>query len=311
MKLKIFNTIASFNEENESDVGIVIGNFDGVHLGHQKLLKSLMNSCEEKELVPVVITFRPHPLLFFKPELNNFLLNSYEEKKSLIASYGIKNLIELDFNKDLQRQDAKEFLESSLLQITNLRVVYLGHDFSLGSGKVPAKKILLELVASKSIDIQELDTFKSNQATLSSTLIRNKLKNQPIEEVNKYLGYHYFISSTVINGYGVGKKELVPTANIKLDSKRVYPKAGVYFTKTIADDKEYYSITNIGVRPSLKDEGGLSIETNIFDFNDDLYDSNITVMFLKFHRDEMKFNSKEELLSQIQEDIKAARKFHA
>lgn len=311
MNLTKYKSILEFNRQLSSDVGIIIGNFDGIHLGHRKLVKDFLNKCIKSSVTPVVITFNPHPHLFFKPEAENFLITSAEQKLSLLNELGLQHIIELPFNEELKSMSAEYFLEENLLNLKGLSLIYLGHDFSLGSGKTPAKNILKKLIEGKGIELEEADSFKLENKILSSTYIREIISEQPIEKVNKFLGYPYFLNDFVINGYGVGKKELVPTANIKIHKEQIYPQLGVYFTKTTIDGNLYHSITNIGVRPSLKDEGGLSIETNIFGFDDNLYDKKIKVEFLHFHRPEIAFSTKEELLEQIQKDINACKEFHA
>lgn len=308
--MRLFNTISELDEISSAGLGVVIGNFDGVHVGHQTLIRNFIKQCDSISIQPLLVTFNPHPALFLNPSLGAFLISSNEEKFSQLSNLGIDNFLELHFNEDIQQLSAQEFIESFLLAIPNVKLFYLGHDFSLGQGKEPAETILKKAIQDKAIEVFESESVEINSMIVSSSLIREKIKEGDISVVNQLLGRNYFLREKVTNGYGVGRKELVPTANIQIHPDQLHPKSGVYFTYTIYQNKKYHSITNIGFRPSLQDDSGLSIETNIFDFDENIYDETITIEFIKFHRDEIKFASKEALLNQINLDIEARKNFH-
>jgi len=306
----IVNNIEQLNALKHKGVGIIIGNFDGVHRGHQFLIEEFVNKCKSAQITPVVLTFNPHPIIYLNKKTGAYLLNTYDERNDLLLSRNIEVIVELDFNKSLQQLSSEEFFKSYLFEICNLKLIYLGHDFSLGNGKVPAKELLEKMVAEYDVNLCESKPFYIKEEVVSSSSIREYLKAGNIKKVSNFLGREYCLCENVVNGYGVGKKELVPTANIQISPDQLHPKSGVYFTKTKYDNKIYDSITNIGFRPSLQDDSGLSIETNILNFSKEIYQQKICIEFLKFHRDEKKFESKEELLKQIHADIKAREQFH-
>lgn len=309
MTIKIYNDIEQLDDFESKNIGVIIGNFDGVHLGHQKLIENFLNKCSERNAIPIVVTFDPHPALFLNEKLGAFLICNKYEKYTLLEKYGVKSVIELKFDGNLQRLSADDFIENFLLKIPHVCFFQLGHDFSLGQGKVPAGELLKQKVNNTNIEVFECEAFKLDRQIVSSTLIRELISNGSIERVNELLNRPYSLTERVINGYGVGRKELVPTANIQVHPQQLHPKSGVYFTQTTFDGNVYASVTNIGIRPSLVDDSGLSIETNILNFSKNIYEESIKIEFLKFHRNEKKFSSKAELLAQIQADIKARSEY--
>ena len=287
---------------------VTIGNFDGFHIGHQGLIKQLLKRRDNYVAKSCVITFSPHPCEILRPEVKRFLINSYEEKKFLIEKAGIDYFLPLKFTRDFSTKDPelfiKEYLESKWL-----RVIHLGYDFSFGENQEGDGDLIKKYFSDHKIDITIQDKFCLNDERVSSSQIRDRIKEGRFEEVAALLGRNFFASGVVLKGEGRGKKIGFPTANINMDEKRIYPGLGVYATKTTYRNMLYYSITNVGVNPTFGLGREPSIETNIFDFANEIYGEQIRVEFLKRIRPEIKFSSVNELVSQISKDISFARKY--
>ena len=300
------NLYKEIDEINTTDdnYGLIIGNFDGLHLGHVEHLERFKKNCLELKVKPLLLTLRPHPLIYFQGPKANILINSRIRKIELLAKHGIDSIIELPFDKELQTHTAQRFIENYILKINNLKFIHLGHDFKLGSGKENATQVLEDLLKNKEIKIFKTAPFRINNKTCSSSQIRECLQQGDIAFANKMLGYLYLVRGRVIKGKGIGKAQVVATANLEIQENLLIPKKGVYFTQTTLRGKEYKSITNIGSRPTLGFNNDISVETHLIDFNDDIYDEVIGVEFITRLRDEIKFDSLESLKEQIKKDIR-------
>ncbi len=300
--------INELNISNES-IGIAIGNFDGVHLGHQELISNFVKMCESLGLMPVLISFNPHPNIFFngpKP----FLITSQEQKKGLLYSLGIVKIVELDFNIQLQQMSAEDFIDNNILSIEKLKLIYLGHDFRLGKGKQNSKEFLNKKIKNMSIQIQQEESFSNEYGVISSTMIRDEIsKGSDFLLIKKLLGRDFSIKSTVEQGRGIGGKELVPTANLTISNIQMIPPFGVYITEVVIEGIVVEGVTNIGVNPTVSEKNCVSIETHLLNYAEDLYAKEIDVKFLKKVREEKKFDTKKDLLNQIMRDVELTKEF--
>ena len=296
------------NEIKEPFV-LTIGNFDGIHKGHQYLLKKLLKQSRHHQGKACVITFTPHPYEILNPERKNFLINSYNEKKTLIENLNIHYFVSLKFTRDFSTKGPETFIKE-YLESDYLRGIYLGYDFSFGADKRGSYEVIQKYFLNRPVEISMEDEFCLKGNNVSSTRVRDMIEEGNFTDVTNLLGRSFFVTGVVLKGLGRGKQIGFPTANINVSEKRIFPRLGVYITETSYQDMIYHSITNVGINPTFKNSGKMSIETNIFDFDNEIYGERIEVKFLKRIREEKKFSSVNELVLQISKDIQFARKYH-
>ncbi|MCO4792695.1 MAG: bifunctional riboflavin kinase/FAD synthetase [Bacteriovoracaceae bacterium] len=306
--MKVIETkISQFQTSEEGPFGLTIGNFDGVHLGHQDLLSRVRKELDKKNHKMIVMTFNPHPIKIIKG-LSAFLLNTYAERRAFLEKNGVDILIEIHFTRDLSTMAPEKFIDDHILSIPNLETFYLGYDFAFGSNKTGDHKFIQDYCKDKcAVEIQP--EYKHKGENISSSKIRRYLQNGNIKEANECLGRDFFISGHVIKGAGRGRQIGIPTANIDFDTDLLVPKRGVYITKSTYRDQVYFSVTNIGINPTFKDDEIYSVETHLLDFDNDIYGDELSISFVERVRDEVKFNSVNELVSQIKADIETAKKY--
>lgn len=288
------------------DLGITIGNFDGVHTGHQQMLSSIIEDCEKNGLKLLLITFRPHPRQVLAPT-DDYLINSYRERRSLLSELDVDFFYEVDFTRDFSTLGPQEFLDEYILKYLKVKKIYLGHDFAFGENKSGGPQFIMDYCKQKKIDFKMMPEYKSKETAISSSIIRSKIVEGKVEEAAQLLGRNYYIGGRVVKGVGRGKKIGFPTANLKFRRDRVVPSNGVYITKAKYQNETFFSITNVGLNPTFCDENKKNIETHILDFDKDIYGEELTVSFYKKIREEKKFSSAKELVKQIKLDIKKAR----
>ncbi len=305
--MKIIEQLNAIDKNIE--VGVVVGNFDGVHVGHQRLLKSILEDCKKEKLELVVVTFVPHPLQILSPA-NHTLLNSYKDRRALLSEQGVNYLCEIDFTRDFSTLSPTEFLERFLKNAKSVKKIYLGHDFHFGANKAGGIKIIDKFCQENKINFKQEKEFKFKNSNVSSTVIRKKISQGEIEQVSELLGRNFFITGNIIKGDGRGKKIGFPTANIDFFHDRLIPKRGVYITQTMSDGMIYNSVTNIGFHPTFNESKKLIIETHILDFDLDIYGEDIVVYFMKYIREEKKFTSVNDLIKQINLDITTTEKYY-
>ena len=306
--MKKFTNIDDLNTQFAgSEIIITMGNFDGVHLGHKSILKAIMDKKSSDSQKFGLVTFVPHPRVVLKGD-EGFLINDYEERRTLVAEVGLDFIVELRFDRDFSTQTPEKFLEDYILKISNLKRIYLGHDFAFGANKKGTHELVKKQTGGKNIDVfLESEILDDKGVRFSSTDVRNAVRSGDMKKANGYLGRHFYVSGSIVKGQGRGKKIGFPTANILCDSSRIIPKNGVYKTKTTLNGMVYQSITNVGVNPTFKDDKKTIVETNIFDFDTDIYGETIKVEFIEFIREEKKFTSVNELISQISIDVKKTK----
>ena len=284
---------------------VLIGNFDGIHLGHQKLISKAKKIAEQKKQKLVLITFNPHP----REIINNSemdLILPYKEKKLLLKNYGIDKIDEIKFTNKLSKLSAEEFAKEYIYKAHNPSDIVIGKNFKFGHKARGDAKLLKDLL-SKKVKVHSIDIKRLDSLVISSSEIKKLISKGSIEKVNKLLGRNYHISGKVIHGEKRGRLIGFPTTNLSTEWNFL-PKKGVYVSKVVISDKSYQSITNIGVRPTFN-ANSLQIESHIFDFNKNVYGKKIKIYFLARIRNEKKFETVEKLIENITKDVNFGRKY--
>lgn len=298
--MKRFNNINEFNCKKSTI--ITIGTFDGVHLGHQKILKKLNIEAENNGLESSVLTFFPHPRTVLNPNSSLKLINTIEERISLFKKSKIDNLIVHPFTKEFSELDSEDYVKNILVDQLKAKIVLIGYDHKFGKNRTADINNLKEYGIKYNFEVIEIKAEEINDIAISSTKIRNSIKEGDIQLTNSYLGYEFSFFGKVVKGNSIGKTLGFPTANIKIGTDlKLIPKNGVYLISTIINQKIIFGMMNIGIKPTTN-ENTKSIEVNLFDFNQDLYDTNITIYIKQFLREEIKFDSLNELKLQIEKD---------
>ena len=303
--MRIYRNIEEFKAKNPV---LTVGTFDGVHLGHKKILNRLVKEAEKINGSPVVLTLYPHPRKILDPNFKDlFLLNTLDEKAQLLEDAGIKHLIIYPFTKEFASLSSCNFIEKILHNKFNVKKLIVGYDHRFGKDRQGNIDILRNCAEPFNIEVLKVDAFMLNDETVSSTKIRNAVLTGNIEKANACLNYDYFLSGEVVSGNKIGRTIGFPTANIDVHHEKLIPKSGVYAVKVIISEKEYNAMVNIGNRPTLSLSNNSTIEAHIFDFQGDLYGKKIKIIFKKFIRNEKKFPDKNALRKQLLKDKEVAR----
>lgn len=288
---------------------MTIGTFDGIHIGHQKILGDLIRSAKEQNTKSVVLTFFPHPRMVLQKNVNIELLNTIEEKSKLLEKMGLDYLIIHPFSKEFSRLTALDFVRDILVNQLNITKLIIGYDHHFGKNREGNIDQLREYSHLYDFEVEEIPAQDIDDVSVSSTKIRNALHEGRLKTANKYLGYSFMIHGTVVNGKKLGGKIGFPTANIDVKEEyKLIPKTGVYVIQSEIEGTRYFGMMNIGYRPTV-DGKHQTIEAHFFDFEGDLYDQFLKIEFLYFLRDERKFDSVEELITQLKEDQENAHSF--
>lgn len=307
--MEIFKSVEDLNNYlQKNDVALTMGNFDGVHLGHQSLVKSIKKSISSENTKLGIVTFVPHPRVVLKGDIG-FLINSYGERRNLLSELQIDFVLELKFDRDFSTQKPEEFLTNYIFKVNQLKSLYLGHDFAFGANKKGSYELVKKMGGCNGVQVfLESEVVSGDGLRFSSTEIRDSVSSGDMSQASSLLGRSFYVSGSVVKGQGRGKKIGFPTANILVENSRLIPKNGVYQTLTTFKEMVYQSITNVGVNPTFKDDKKTIVETNIFDFDQDIYGETIKVEFIDYIREEKKFNSVNELVDQISVDVEAVKK---
>jgi riboflavin kinase/FMN adenylyltransferase len=283
-----------------------IGTFDGIHIGHQKILKRVVTLAKNQGYDPVVLTLFPHPRMVLQKDDSIKLLNTIDERVALLKSLGIKEVIVKTFTKEFANLSAKAYVKDILVDELNTKQIVIGYDHHFGKNRSANINDLKEFAELYNFKVEEISAQDIEDVTVSSTKIRNALDKGEVALANSFLGYNYFITGTVVKGKGVGKTIDFPTANIHIkESYKLIPKDGVYVVKSKIENKTIYGMMNIGTNPTV---GGKtrSIEVHFFDYNKDIYGKEFKIEFLKRLRNEQKFKNLDALKSQLAKDKYAA-----
>ena len=284
---------------------ITLGNFDGLHLGHQELIKMVIKRAKEKGAVSLVVTFRPHPLKILAPAKCPPLISIYEEKIKLFEKMGIDVLVKIPFTVDFSSMAPEDFVKDVLCGLLGAKEIFVGYNYRFGRGREGNVQTLKRLGEKFGFTVREVQQVSLNGEVISSSKIRHLLKDGEVEHASKLLGRTYAITGIVVKGDGRGKGLGFPTANI-VPKHSIIPANGVYAARLYVRDRLYDGIANIGMRPTFNKEN-LTIEVHVFEFNEDIYNEEVSLYFIKKIREEKKFKGADELIHQIDSDIKTAK----
>lgn len=284
---------------------LTLGNFDGLHLGHQKIIKKVVERAKALKTASVVYTFDPHPLKVVAPHKSPPLILDNEEKALLIKEFGVDFLVFAKFTKEFAAKHPREFVEEVLAAIS-VKEVWVGHDFSFGKGRIGTVEYLKELGAEFGFKVNVIPAYRKAGGIVSSSRIRELIKTGKIKDASRLLGREYKIKGKVVRGKDIGKAIGFPTANLKVSSE-IIPNNGVYVAYAKVNGKAHPAVLNIGTAPTF---GGKDrcVEVHILDFKDSIYGKKMEVSFVARLRDEKAFPSKDALIKQIRKDTERARK---
>ena len=289
----------------QSPTVATIGFFDGVHLGHRFLIQQVKVAATHTGWQSSIITFPVHPRQVIQSEFQPQLLSSPEEKIELLASTGVDNCILLPFTRELSQLTAYEFMQL-LYDKYKVRMLVIGYDHRFGHNRAETFEDYCRYGRELGIHIMQASAYTQEQDKVSSSAIRRALQTGDIRTATKFLGYHYYLEGTVVDGYKVGRKIGFPTANLRVDfPNKLIPSIGVYAVYVYVNGEKHKGMLNIGYRPTINNGTDLSIEVHILDFQGDIYHQKMRIEFIDFLRPEEKFNSVDELVLQMQKDKEA------
>ncbi|HCC52737.1 MAG TPA: riboflavin biosynthesis protein RibF [Porphyromonadaceae bacterium] len=299
--------VYDIKEWKEQAVVATIGFFDGVHSGHYFLIKEMLRIASERKLPAAVITFPVHPRVVLHSDYQPELLNSFEEKLELLSQTGVDYTIVMDFTPSLAALTAREFIADVLSKQWHVKTLLVGYDHRFGHSRSEGFEQYVMYGRTCGMEVLNAVSYSDEGVTFSSSGVRQLLYAGNVAEAARILGYFYCLKGHVVNGYKVGRSIGFPTANIAVDEKsKIIPSAGSYAVWVVTGGQRYKGMLYIGSRPTLRDQGEMSIEVNMFDFSGDIYDEAVTVEFVDFIRKDMKFDSLDALGRQMREDkIKA------
>lgn len=299
--MNVYRHIDEFSSKR--NVVLTTGIFDGVHLGHKKIIDQVVQMAQKINGESVLLTFFPHPRMVLYPESNDLkLLNTIDERLDLLRQTGIDHLIIHPFSMEFSRITSLDFVRDILVNKLNTKKLVIGYDHHFGKNREGSFEHLKEYGPLYGFEVEEIPAQEIQQINISSTKIRKSLLIGEIQAANQFLGYHYFINGTVVEGSKVGRQIGFPTANIEVDEDyKLIPANGVYAVKIKIEDNNYSGMLNIGTRPTIK-EGDVTIEVNIFNFNQEIYNKPIRIEFFEKIRNEVKFNELTELQQQLNHD---------
>ena len=288
---------------------VTIGTFDGVHLGHQQILKQLIDTSQQSKLKSVLLTFFPHPRMVLQPDISMRLIQTIEERERTLTKTGLDYLVIHPFSEKFSRLSADDYVKQILVEKLNVRKVVVGYDHRFGRNRTASLEDMYNYADIYDFELIEIDAKKIKSTAVSSTKIRKAIDEGDIALANSYLGDPFTLEGVVVHGDKRGRELSYPTANIELQNKhKIIPKQGVYLIQSDLDNQVVYGMMNIGTKPTF-DTTNPSIEVHFFDWNGDLYDQTLQVKLLKWVREEQKFDSVEELQAQIHADERHCRSY--
>lgn len=288
---------------------VTIGTFDGVHVGHQKIIRRLITIAKKENLKSVILTFFPHPRMVLQKDSNIKLINTIDERSAILDVLGLDYLLIKKFTKDFSRLSAEEFVKQVLVDGLNVKKVIIGYDHRFGRNRNADINDLRTYGKLFDFDVEEISVEDINDVAVSSTKIRKALSEGNIQKANRYLGYPFMLTGEVVKGKGIGKQLDYPTANIGIaEDYKLIPKQGSYVVKSIIDKATVYGMMNIGMNPTVSGDSE-SIEVHFFNFNKTIYGQKIQIDVLERIRDEQKFESVLALKVQLQKDKRFSLNF--
>jgi riboflavin kinase/FMN adenylyltransferase len=306
--VRIFHNISETSDLK--DTIVTIGTFDGVHLGHQKILKKLVELKNKNGGETLLFTFDPHPRKVLFPEQRDLkLITTTQEKCELLKQFGIDNILVFPFTIEFSKMSAEDYISNIISETLKTKTLVIGYDHRFGSNREGNIETLKQVSGNYNFDLIEIPAQEINQLNISSTRIRKAIEEGEIEVANSFLGYSFFMSGKVIKGKQLGRTIGYPTANIELlDLDKIKPKTGVYAVNIIIDQINFRGMLNVGYNPTTDSDRIQKIEVNIFDFNKDIYGKIIKIEFIKHLRNEVKFANLDELKEQLAKDKIACEK---
>jgi riboflavin kinase/FMN adenylyltransferase len=300
--VRIYNNISEITTLQNAIV--TIGTFDGVHLGHQKIIKRLLEIKQQQGGETVLFTFAPHPRKVLFPDQTDLrLITTTEEKCDLLKQFGIDHVLVYPFTKAFSQMLANDYVTEIIVKALHTKTLVIGYDHRFGSDREGNIDTLKALSAANHFTVEEIPVQEINMLNVSSSRIRKAIEEGDITTANAYLGYHFFISGQVVKGKQLGRTIGYPTANIVIDDEdKLIPKIGVYAVNVLIGKETYKGMLNIGTNPTMDSDNKIKIEVNIFDFDAELYGQKIKVEFIKHIRDEQKFANLDELKQQLAND---------
>lgn len=305
--MKEYSSASSYTNTRPS--AVTIGTFDGVHLGHRAILERLVKTATDENLDSVLLTFFPHPRMVLQKDVQLKLINTIDERKELMKKTGLDQLVIHPFTKEFSRLTALQFVRDILVNCLNVKKIIIGYDHRFGRNRNATIEDLKEFGITYDFEVIEITAQELDEVAISSSKIRRALENGHIKTANSYLGYLFMLNGTIVKGKGIGKTLDFPTANLQVEENyKLIPKNGVYVVQTNISGERVFGITNIGTNPTF---GGSvkTIETYFLDFNEILYDKFLKLEFLKRIRDEVNFETSDNLKEAIKKDESFAREY--
>ena len=303
MKIFKINYKSSFNKSN---INLAIGNFDGVHIGHQEVIKKLVAQSNLVNTKSAILSFNPHPRQYFENNYNDFSIIDEEKKIKIFEQLNVDYYISLKFDSSLASLSAEKFIKDILVKKLNVVNITVGYDFKFGKNRSGDVDNIISYFGKDNVIL--LSDYIIDNEKVSSTKIRNFLDTGNIQKANNFLGREYELSGLVVKGKKLGSKIGFPTANLQLNNDLYLPKFGVYEISCIVNGNLFKGILNIGITPTVLNSKKVKIEAHLFNFNENIYDKNIVIQLKKFIREEIKFNSIDDLIKQINIDISSVKK---
>ena len=304
--MKIIKNLHDYSQK--TPLALSIGMFDGVHHGHQTIIKNLNSAAQNKDLESAILTFWPHPRTVFNPNDDLKLLNTIEEKTYLLEKNKVQHLFLKEFDEEFRNLTGEEFVKQILIDKLNVKHLIIGHDHTFGKNRSGDFNLLKKMSSEYGFEIVQVEAVDFQDRHISSTQIRNALMNADIIAANEMLGYHYSVSGEVVHGKKLGRTIGYPTANISVNPMKFLPKKGAYIVDVFVKNKQFRGMLSIGTNPTV-DGKSLSTEVYILDFNADIYSETISVNFRQFLHDEIKFDGLQQLIERLDEDKKLTEDF--
>lgn len=304
--MQIIREITDYVSPGETAVSI--GKFDGVHLGHRRLLEELLDQ-KEKGLLATVFTFDPYPEVFFGFGPGK-MLTTREEKEEIFEKMGIDILVEFPFNAETAATPSRDFVTRFLCRQLRARFIAAGPDLSFGDHGSGNFDLLEKLAPEYGFQAKKIEKVVMDENIISSTVIRRLIDTGEVTTAARYLGEPYMVRGQIVHGRALGRRIGIPTLNQLPPADKLLPPFGVYYSEVWIGKKKYCGMTNIGIKPTVSDEKSVTVETYLYDFDGDVYGENATVRLLTHRRPEMKFGSLEELKHTMEQDIHAGREYH-
>lgn len=296
----------------EGDSVITIGTFDGVHIGHQKIIKRLVKNARKHDMRAVVLTFFPHPRMVLQKDTNIKMINTIDERTQLLEQLGVDLLVVKKFTKKFSRISAFDYVRDLLVDQLHAKRIIIGYDHHFGRNRAANIEDLKEFGDTFDFEVIEISAQEIDEVAVSSTKIRKALQDGDLLTANSYLGYSFMLSGKVVKGKGRGKKLDFPTANLEIEETyKLVPKNGVYVISSQMKDRQVFGMMNIGTNPTFNEGSDRFIEINFFDFNEDIYGERIQIDMLTRLRDEQKFDAVDALKMQLAKDKQDALNFIA